>query len=176
MHVKADYARTIIKHSPLVNTLDICALISVIASFAQLTPTTSWNGDKPPATLVISHQSAGELSERTQVPLNTSRVTLNHLHMHQLSPLLPIFYAASTVILLLPKATFSPSIQSNLRLPRIRPLLTSTINTLLAIQYSSILSCPNHLNTLYLPTPFLFQLFYAHFIPNSVHSWHCHLT
>ena len=55
--------------------------------------------------------------------------------------------AAYTVIPLLPpKATFTPSIQPNLGLPRIRPQLTSAINTLLAIRYSSIFStCPDHL-------------------------------
>ena len=42
--------------------------------------------------------------------------------------------AASTVIPLLPKATFTPTIQLNLGLPRTRPSLTSAINTLLAIQ------------------------------------------
>ena len=58
--------------------------------------------------------------------------------------------AASTVIPLLPKATFTPSIQSYLGLHRTHPPLTSAINTLLAIQYSSILStCPNHFNTLW---------------------------
>ena len=58
--------------------------------------------------------------------------------------------AASTVIPLLPKATFTPSIQPNLGLPRTRPSLTSEINTVLAIRYSSILStCPNHLYTLW---------------------------
>ena len=59
--------------------------------------------------------------------------------------------AASAVILLLPKDTFTPSIQPNLGLPGTRPPLTSAINTLLAaIQYSSILStCPNYLNTLW---------------------------
>ena len=56
----------------------------------------------------------------------------------------------SIVIPLLPKATFTPSIQPNLGLPHTRPPLTSAINILLAIQYSSILStCPNHLNTLW---------------------------
>ena len=56
--------------------------------------------------------------------------------------------AASTVIPLLPKATFTPTIQPNLCLPRIRRPLTSAINTLLAIRYSFILSTrPNHLNT-----------------------------
>ena len=58
--------------------------------------------------------------------------------------------AASTVIPLLPKATFTPSIQPNLGLPRTRPPKTSATNTILAIRYSSILStCPNHLNTLW---------------------------
>ena len=37
---------------------------------------------------------------------------------------------ASTVIPLLPKTTFTPSIQPNLGLPRTRPPLTSAINTL----------------------------------------------
>ena len=58
--------------------------------------------------------------------------------------------AASIVIPLLPKATFTPSIQPNLGLPLTHPLLTSAISTLLAIRYSSILStCRNHLNTLW---------------------------
>ena len=55
-----------------------------------------------------------------------------------------------TVISLLPKATFTPSNQPNLGLPCTRSLLTSAINTLLAIRYSSILStCPNHPNILW---------------------------
>ena len=58
--------------------------------------------------------------------------------------------AASTVIPLLPKATYTPSIQPNLGLPRTRLPLTSPINTLRAIGFSSILStCPNHFNTLW---------------------------
>ena len=64
--------------------------------------------------------------------------------MYQDSPLFPIFLAASTVIPLLPKATFTPTFQPNRGLPR------TPINTLLAIRYSSILStCPNHLNSLW---------------------------
>ena len=90
--------------------------------------------------------------------------------------------AASTVTPLLPKATFTPSIQPNLRLPRTRPPLTSAINTLLAIRYSSILSiCPNHLNTLWsallansLSIPALIS--YDLFIPNSIHSRHSNQT
>ena len=48
--------------------------------------------------------------------------------------------AASTVVPVLHKATFIPSIQPNLGLPRTRPPLTFAINTLLAIRCSSILS------------------------------------
>ena len=48
------------------------------------------------------------------------------------------------------KATFTPSIQHILGFPRTLPPLTSAINTILVIHYSSILStCPNDLNTLW---------------------------
>ena len=58
--------------------------------------------------------------------------------------------AASSIIPLLPKATFTPSIQPNLGLPHCHPPLNSAINILLTIWYSSILStCPNHLDTLW---------------------------
>ena len=99
-----------------------------------------------------NHPSTGGRSERTHVvPSKNGRVKLIQLHSYQGSRLFPIFRrAASTVIPLLPKATFTPSIQPNLGLPRNRPPLTSAINTLLAIRYPSILStCPNHLNTLW---------------------------
>ena len=60
------------------------------------------------------------------------------------------YRAASTVIPLLPKATFTPSIQPNLGLPRTRPSLTSAVDTLLAKRFSSILcTCTNHLNILW---------------------------
>ena len=50
---------------------------------------------------------------------------------------------------LLPKATVTQTTQPYLGLPRTRLPLTSAINSLLAIRYSSILSTfPNHLNTL----------------------------
>ena len=58
--------------------------------------------------------------------------------------------ATSTVIPLLNKATFTPSIQPNHCLPSTCPPLTSAINTLLAMRYSTILSTSlNHLNTLW---------------------------
>ena len=117
------------------------------------------------------------------MPSKNARVKLVQLHMYQESPLFPILRAlcaASTVISLLPKATFTPSIKPNLNLPRTRPPLPSAFNTLLAIRYSSILStCPNHLNTLRsallanslsIPAP-------AHlFISNSIHSRYSNQT
>ena len=80
------------------------------------------------------------------------RMKLNQSHINRaLHSFLSFAHccAVSTVIPLLPKATFTPSSQPNLRLSRTLHPLTSAINVLLAIQYSSILStCPNHLNTL----------------------------
>ena len=114
-------------------------------------------GDKPP-----EHRRAVRKDPGTK---RKWQVKLNNLHMHLGSQLLPIFCAVSTVIPLLPKATFTPSIQPNLGLPRTRPPPTSSINTLLAIRYSLILSTYPNFSTLsdplYSPTPFLFQLFYT---------------
>ena len=89
--------------------------------------------------------------------------------------------AASTVIPLLPKATFTPSIQPNLGLIRTRLPLTSAINTLLAIRYSSIISiCPNYLNTLWsalLANSLSMPGSPTHlFIPNSIPSRHSNQT
>ena len=56
--------------------------------------------------------------------------------MYQASSLFPVFRTTSAVILLLPKAIFTPSIQPNLGLPRTRSPLTSAINTILAMRYS----------------------------------------
>ena len=60
-------------------------------------------------------------------------------------------HQGSTVILLLLKAIFMPSIQPKLGEPRNSPRLAPPSTPLiLAIRYSSILSsCPNHLNTLW---------------------------
>ena len=77
--------------------------------------------------VMASHASPGDnLPECRRAVLNNAgiskigHVKLNNLDMHQISPLFPIFWhccTASTVILLLPKATFTPSIQPNLSLP-----------------------------------------------------------
>ena len=106
-----------------------------------------------PTPLKVNHQSAGERSERTQGQAKMEEWnSFSYICTRALHSIRSFahWYAASTVIPLLPKATFTPSIQPNLGLPRTRPPLTSAINTLLAIRYSFILStCPNHLNTLW---------------------------
>ena len=80
--------------------LSTCALTSVVVPFLQF----------------------------TQEPRGIGWLILNYLHVHQGSPLFPIFHvlSASTVTPLLPKATFSPFIQPNLVLPRARLLYLKT--------------------------------------------------
>ena len=100
-----------------------------------------------------NHQSTGGLSEITQCQAKMaawnsfSYICTRALHSFRS---FAHWRAAFTVIPLLPKATFTPSIQLILGVPRTRPSLTSVINTLQAIWYSSNLStCPNHLKTLW---------------------------
>ena len=112
------------------------------------------SGDNPP--------ERGRTVQKNAWPSKNGRVKLDHIHMHQGSSLLPVFLAASILIPPLPKATFTPSIQTNLGLPRPRPLRAPTINTILVIRYSSIHStCPT-ISILSYPfyslTPFLYQL------------------
>ena len=117
---------------------------------------------------MISHQSAAGRSETRRESSKNGRVALDHLYMHLDSPLFPSFHcrAGSTVIPLLPKANFMPSIQPNLGLPRTSPPLTSANYTFLTmrsylfsprVQTISILSDP-----LYSPAPLLFQFYDAH--------------
>ena len=95
--------------------------------------------------------------------------------MRQVNPLLLVLSALSRSLHRHPSASQGHlyTIQPNLGLPRTRPPLTSTINTLLVIRYSSILSkCSNHFNTsdlLYMPDRFLFQLSTHLSIQNSFH-------
>ena len=100
-----------------------------------------------------NHQSTGGRSERTQrQAIMAACNSFSYICTRALHSFRSFAHcrAASTVIPLLLKATFTPTIQPNLGLPRTRLTLTSAINTLLAIRYSSILSiCPNHLNTLW---------------------------
>ena len=122
---------TIIKIHPLAHILDSRALIFSSSAFFSLsqphhvTVSLPSPGDNP--------QSTGGRFERTQCQ-EKWLVKLIQLHMHQGSQLFPIFRAVSTIIPLLPKATFTSSIQPNLGLPRTRPPLISAINTILAIR------------------------------------------
>ena len=100
-----------------------------------------------------NHQSMGGRSERTQGQANMaawnsfSYICTKSLHAFRS---LAHCRSASSVISLLPRATFTQSTLPNLGLPRTRPPLISAINTFLAIRYSYILfTCPNHLNNLW---------------------------
>ena len=95
------------------------------------------------------HQSTGEWSERTLGQAKWPRET-NSVAYAPVFPICHTLSAAYTVIHLLIKVTFTPSIHPNLVFPRTRPPFTSAINTFLVTQYSSVLStCPKHLNTLW---------------------------
>ena len=95
-------------------------------------------------------------------------MTLNHLHMHQGTSLLSSCRATSTVIHLLPKTTFTPSIQPHLGLPRTRPPLLPPSTPIqpfgaqTTFQYSLIRSTRE--------LPFYTSSSTHHFIPNSIHS------
>ena len=131
---------------PLAHILGSCAFISVVEPFLQFIPTPSWNGI-PPLSRCISTQK--EHRNHAKMAAWNSIIYIRTRALHSFLSLAHR-RAASTVIPLLPKATFTPSIQPNLRLPRTRPPLTSAINTLLANRRSSIPStCPNYLNTLW---------------------------
>ena len=99
-----------------------------------------------------NHQSMGGRSKRTQGQAKMatwnsfSYICTRALHSFRSFVHCP---SACTIIPQLPMATFTPSIQPNLSLPRTCPPLSLAINTLLALQYSSILfTCPHHLNIL----------------------------
>ena len=88
-HVTSDYAHTIINTHPLAHIPGTCSLIFIF-SLPQ------------PLHVTASHPSAGDiLPERGRVvrknagPCKNGRVKLNHLHMHQGSPLLPTSLSAS---------------------------------------------------------------------------------
>ena len=91
-----------------------------------------------------NHQSTGERSEEHRAKQKWRRETHSVTYVPGLSTLSDLsridVQPPCTVIPLLPKATLTPCIQPNLGLPRTRRPLTSSNNTLLAIQYSSILS------------------------------------
>ena len=132
----------------LARILDTCALIfSCLCPFYRLSqPHHVTASHSSPG---HNHQSTRGRSEKTQEEAKMaawnsfSYICTRALHSFR-------FFAASTAIPLLPTATFTPSIQPDLDLPSTRHPLTSSINTHLAIRYSTSLStCLNHLNTLW---------------------------
>ena len=146
-HVKSDNTLTIIKHTPISPYTWQMHLAFQFSS--HLIPAASWNS----IPLGDNHQSTRWQSKRTQGQAKMAVWNpLSYMHTRDLHGFRSFMHchAASTIISLLPKATLTPSIQPNHSLPRTHPPLTSAINRLLTIQYSSILStCPNHLNTLW---------------------------
>ena len=104
---------------------------------------------------MASHPSPGDnhQGERTQgqakiAEWNSFSYRYTRALQSTLFPIFRAFCTAYTVIPLLPKAIYTPSIQPNLGLTRTHSWFTSAINTLLAIRYLSILfTCPNHHNT-----------------------------
>ena len=114
---------------------------SVVAPFYSLSQAHHVTASHP--STGDNQESMGGQSERTQgqakmAVWNSFSYTCTRAHPSFQS--FVHWHAASTVIPLLRKATFTPSIQPNIGLPCTRPPLTSAINTLLAIRYSSILS------------------------------------
>ena len=135
---------------PLGNIIDICALIFSCCAIFTVQPHHVTASHPSPGD---NHQSTRGRSERTQAQANMAEWdSFSYICPRALHSFRSFMHwrAVYTVILLLPKATFTPSIQPNLGLLCTRPPLTSGINTLLAIPYSSILStCPNLLDTLW---------------------------
>ena len=129
-HVKSDYSHIIMQDSPLSPFtmhlhIDISSCDNIYSLLQLHDESTSHSsvGNKP------SRATDGGGTEFT----NKAKMAASHLIIymctrafHSLS--FAHFRAASTVNLLLPKKTFTPSIQPNLCLPRTRPQLTSAIN------------------------------------------------
>ena len=166
-HVKSDNTHTIIKHTPLnPYTWHLRLDLQQLLPFYSLS--------QPHHVMASNHspgdnnQSTWGRSERTQGQAKmASWNSFSYICTMALLSFRSFAHrrAASTVIPLSPKATFTPSIQPNLGLPRTRPPLTSASNTLLLYgthpffphaQTISILS-----DLLYSLTPFLFQFSYV---------------
>ena len=151
-HVKSDNTHIIINIHTLAHILDIFHLDSLyFRPFYRLSQPHHVTASNPSPG--DNHQSTGGRSDRTQGQAKMAEwnsfgcICTRALHSVRS---FAHWRAASSVIPLLPKATFTPSIQPNLGLPRTRPPFTFACNTLLDIRYSSILNtCQNHLNTLW---------------------------
>ena len=111
--VKIDNTHTIINIHPLAHILDIAKIFTSLSQPHHVTAFHISPGD--------NHQSTGGQSERMQ---GQAKMAVRNSFSYMCTEALHSFRsfshwrAASTVIPLLPKATFTPSIQPNLGLPR----------------------------------------------------------
>ena len=130
-HVKSDntHTHTVIKIHPLAHILDTGGLI--FSSCALFTVYPNGIMKRHPSLLQVITTRVWE-GQAKMAACNS----FNYICTRALRSLRSFEHcrAASTVIPQLPKATFTPSIQPNLGIPRTRPPLTSAINTLLAIR------------------------------------------
>ena len=159
--VKSDYSRTIIQHTPLSPCtshlhLDIQQL-RPFYSLPQPHHVKTSNpspGDKPPErgrAVWKKHRNQQKWPHKDQSSTYALGLYIpSHLsHCH----------TASTVISLLPKTTFTPSIQPIFGLPR---TLHQHLSSHSVLVYFLHVSTPSHYSdAFYSRTPFLFQLFYA---------------
>ena len=150
--------------------LEICFLISSCCVLFSVYPNRIMSRHPTPLQVITTRAREGGPKEhmaKQKWPLETHSLTFAP-GLSTLSYLSRIV-SQSQPSFSVSKATLIPSIQPNIGLPSTRPPLTSDINTLLAIWYSSILStCPNHLNTLC--SALLANSF---FYSRSVTSWLC---
>ena len=110
---------TRIKHTPLAHILDTCALIFSMgcAIFLQFITPLSVN---PSHLQVITTRAREVVPKEHGAMQKWPRATFSYIRTRALHSFLSFAHcrAASTVSSLLPKATFTPSIQPNLGLPR----------------------------------------------------------
>ena len=143
----SDNTYIIINIHSLTHILDICVLIFRSCALFIVYPNRNMQRH-PTALQVITTRARGAVRKNTG-PIKWPLETHSVIYVPGLSTLSDLLRIDVHRISLLPKPTYTPSIQPNLDLPRTRSPLTSAINTLVAIRYSSILStCPNHLITL----------------------------
>ena len=137
------------KHTPLSPFTWHLRLFSVVVPFSHFIQTASCNGI--PHTLQVITTRAQRVVRNNTGP---SKMAAWNSFSYTWTRALHSFRtftncrANSTVIPLLPKATFTPSIKHNLGIPRTRPPFTSAIYAPLDIQYSSIPSVANAHSTL----------------------------
>ena len=130
------HTHTIIKMHPLAHILDTWALI--ISSSALFTVYLDRIMQRHPSPLQVITTRARRGGRKNSVKQKWQRETHSVTYLpglSTLSDLSRIVAQSPPSFLCCLRATFTPSIQPYLGLPRKRPLLTSAINTLLAIRY-----------------------------------------